>query len=107
MAENVAVPLTVPLLAVTVALVVGVLGAVSSPVVLIVPAVVAQVNVGCVASAVPNWSLAVAEYCCVASMFRLADAGLTVIDVSVWLTVTLTVLVAVPPVGSAIVTWKL
>ena len=67
MAENVAVPLTVPLLAVTVALVAGVFGAVSSPVVLIVPAVVAQVNVGCVASATPNWSFAVAENCCVAA----------------------------------------
>ena len=49
---NVAVPLTVPLLAVTVPL--PVVGAVNRPLVLIVPAVVAQVNVGCVAKAVLN-----------------------------------------------------
>ena len=74
---------------------------------LIVPAVVAQVNVGCRASAVPNWSSAVAVYCCVPPAFRLAEGGLTVIAVSVWLTVTLTLLVAVKPLGSVIVTWKL
>ena len=77
-------PLTVPLLAVTVAgLVVGVLGAVSRPVALIVPAVVAQVNAGWVAIAAPNWSFAVAVYCCVPSIFSVADAGPTVMDVSV------------------------
>ena len=100
-------PLTVPLLAVTVALAAGILGAVNSPVVLIVPTVVAQANAGCVASATPNWSLAVAAYCCVAPRLRLVEAGLTAIDVSVWLTVTLTLLVAVLPLESATVTWKL
>ena len=50
-AENVAVPLTVPLAAVTVALATGVPGAVSRPAVVIVPAVVVQVNVGCRAQA--------------------------------------------------------
>ena len=60
-----AVPLTVPLLAVTVPLLTDVPGAVNSPSPLIVPAVVPHVNVGCVVKATPNWSFPVAVNCCV------------------------------------------
>ena len=60
---------------------------------------VAQVKRRLVARAAPNWSLAVAVNCCVPPAFRLTDAGLTAIAVSVWLTVTLTLLVAVNPAG--------
>jgi hypothetical protein len=63
---TVLVPLNVPLLAVTVPLA-ELLGVVSRPLALIVPiaAVALQVNVGCVAIAPPNWSVAVAVNCCV------------------------------------------
>ena len=49
--------------AVTVPLATDVSGAVSSPLALIVPAVVVQVKLGCVARAAPNWSSAVAVNC--------------------------------------------
>ena len=101
------VPLIPPLLAVTVPLLNDVLGAVNSPPALIVPAVVPQVNVGCAAKATPNWSFPVAVNCCVAPALRLAADGLTAIAVSVWFTVTSTLLVAVSPPASVIVTVKL
>ena len=68
--------------------------------------VVVQVNVGDTTPCRTGLS-AVAVYCSVLPAFKLAEGGLTVIAVSVWLTVTLTVLVAVKPLGSVIVTWKL
>ena len=42
-----------------------------------------QVNVGCVASALPNWSASEALNCCVAPAATLAVAGLTVTVVGV------------------------
>ena len=102
---NVALPLTTPLLAITVPLLGDVLDAVNRPPALIVvPTGDAQVIVGCVTKATPNWSFAVAENCCVPPTPRLAVAGLTVIAVSVWFTVTLTGLVTVRPAASVIVT---
>ena len=73
---------------------------------LIVPTVVVQVNAGCVFNAMPNWSLAVAVNCCMAARFRLIGDGLMPTVVSVWFTVTFTLLVAVSPSGSVIVTVK-
>ena len=63
-------------------------------------------KLGCAARATPNWSLAAAVNCCMPPALRLTDAGETVIAVSVWFTVTLTLLVTVAPAWSAIVTWK-
>ena len=99
------VPLTVPLVAVIVPFV-AVIGAVRRPDVPIVPAVVVQVNDGVVVRALPNWSLAVAVNCCVAPALTVGDDGLTTMLVSVWFTVTLTLLVAVSPSGSVMVTVK-
>ena len=70
------------------------------------PATTDQVHVGCVVNGLPNWSFSDAVNCWEAPAFRFADGGLIVLVVSVWLTVTLTLLVAVRPPGSAIVTWK-
>ena len=103
---NEAEPLTPSLPAVTVPLATDVSGAVSSPLALIVPAVVVQVKLGCTARAAPNWSSAVAVNCSVAPSSRLIGAGATVIAVSVWFTVTSTVLVVVKPSALVIVTWK-
>jgi len=103
-----AVPLTAPLAARTVADP-AVAGAVYRPELLTepVPLAIDHVNVGWVVSAAPNWSFAVAVNCCVALVLIDADAGLTAMLVSVWLTVTLTLLVVVSPPLSLIVTWKL
>ena len=76
------VPLTVPLVAVTVPLVTAVLGAVTGPAVLIVPAEVVQAYVGAV-NATPNWSVPAAANCCVPPAARLAVAGVTAIEVNV------------------------
>ena len=65
-----------------------------------------QVNAGWLASAWPNWSLAVAVNDWVAPSDDRALAGATVIAVSVWATVTVTLLVIVSAPGSAIVTRK-
>ena len=91
-----AAPVIPPLVAVTVPLA-AVLDAVSRPAALIVPTppLVAQVNAGLIAT--PNWSFAVAVNCWVCPALKLTDDGLSVIVVSVWLTVTLTLLVAVSP----------
>ena len=63
-------------------------------------------KLGCGAMGNPNWSSPVAVNCCTPPGRTSIDAGETAIDVSVWLTVTLTLLVAVNPPASAIVTWK-
>ena len=80
-----AVPLTEPLLAWTVAEPLPVLGAVYRPELLIVPRPEANdhVNAGCVVRAFPNWSLAEAENCCVAPSATLALAGETAMLVGV------------------------
>src|SRR5437762_1688958 len=102
----VALPWTIPLsgpacaLAVTVSVGVPVAGAVYKPVEEIVPGVPvllvsAQVNVGCVARALPNWSLALAVNCCVAPFFTVMLDGETTTLVSVWLTVAVTLLIVV------------
>ena len=57
------------------------------------PLATLQVKVGWVARALPNWSFAVALNCWVTLIPMLAEAGDTVIEVSVWLTETLTLLV--------------
>ena len=65
-----------------------------------------QVNAGWLASVWPNWSLAVAVNAWVAVVDDVALAGSTAIAVSVWATLTVTLLVAVSAPGSVIVTWK-
>ena len=57
------------------------------------PDATAQVKVGCVVIAAPNWSFAVAENCSVAPEPIAAGEGLTATLVKVWFTVTLTALV--------------
>ena len=68
------------------------------------PPLTAQVKLGCGASNVPNWSFAVAAYCCVPPAGTAALAGETAMLVNVWLTVTLTVLVVLRPLTSVMVT---
>jgi hypothetical protein len=97
-----AVPLTAPLEAVTVNGPPTVV-AVKSPVPLIVPPP-DTVHVNAALITAPNWSRAVAVNSCVFPTATVAVAGVTVIDVSVWLTVTLTLLVVVSPPASRIVT---
>jgi hypothetical protein len=72
----------------------------------IVPSVVDQRNVGCVAKATRNWSNPVAVNGCVPAALRLTVDGLSVAVVSVWVTVTPTVLVIVWLPASVIVTVK-
>jgi hypothetical protein len=97
--------LTDPLVAVTVPLP-DVADAVSTPLALIVPMVVDQVTVG-PDTELLNWSLApVTKNVCVPPAKRLAVDGKTVNVLSVGVTVTLTLLVAVAPPGSVIVTVK-
>ena len=54
-----------------------------------------QVKAGWVASAVANWSRAVAVNCCVAEVLTVALAGVTSTLDRVWLTTTVTLLVTV------------
>ena len=70
------------------------------------PPVVAQVKLGDVIDW-PNWSAEVAENCCVPLVRIDEDGGVTEMEVSVWLTVTLTGLVADRPPVSWIVTRRL
>src|SRR5262249_49094203 len=102
---TVPVPLRVPTDARTVAVPVPA-GARYSPVVLTDPTPLTRVQVkaGCFARALPNWSRALAVSCLVA--LGAAVAGLTATRVRVCLTVRLTVLVAVRPSASRIVTTK-
>src|SRR5580658_7982786 len=65
-----------------------------------------QVNVGCVPSALPNWSEAMAVKVSPPPTFSVTGVGETAMDVSVWLTVTSTTLVVDPLYGFAIVTVK-
>jgi len=61
--------------------------AVKSPVALILPPPLTdQSNGGALLSGCPNWSCAVAENCCVPPGATVADEGVTVTAVSVWLT---------------------
>ncbi len=59
------------------------------------PAASVQVKAGWMAIARPNWSRALAVNCRVAPQSRLTVAGLTLMLVSVWFTVTVTLLSAV------------
>src|SRR5262245_3399696 len=80
-------------------------GAVYSPLLFRVPRPVSvQVKTGCVFNAAANWSRAVAENCNCFRTPTVAVPGLTTIEVSVWLTVTLTLLVTLRPAASVIVT---
>ena len=72
-------------------------GAVSRPPEAIVPAVAVQVNAGWTARTRPNWSSAKAPYCCVPPTTTDALPGVTVMLVSVWLTVTVTLLLTERP----------
>jgi hypothetical protein len=66
-------------------------GAVNKPADVIVPPPVADhVNAGWTASALPNWSIAVAVNCCLAPAVTVTMAGVTIAPVSVWATVTFT-----------------
>jgi hypothetical protein len=79
-------------------------GAVNKPADVIVPPPVADhVNAGWTASALPNWSIAVAVNCCLAPAVTVATAGVTIAPVSVWATVTFTADEIVRPPASAIV----
>jgi hypothetical protein len=79
---------------------------VNNPPSVIVPTVVVQVKLGCVANALPNWSLPVAVNCCVAGGVTVDFAGLTAMVVRVWATGTLTLLATDRPPESVIVTVK-
>ena len=63
------------------------------PVVLIYPdvGVVDQVNVGCVAIGLPNWSMRLAVNCCVVPSWRVADDGVITMPFAVGVTVTVDV----------------
>ena len=103
-----AVPLTLPLFALTVAEPAPEEGALYRPLLLTEPRPVeVQVKVGWVAIGLPNWSRATALNCCVPPSATLTGVGVTTIEVSVWLTVTLTELVTLSPSGSVMVTCKL
>src|SRR5262245_32345660 len=81
-----AVPLTAPLVARTFADPVPLLGAVYKPVVLTMPTPplsIDQVKLGCVARALPNWSLAVALNCCVPPFLSAALPGVRAMLVNV------------------------
>src|SRR4029077_5089890 len=99
------VPGPEPLAALTVADPVPLAGAVYRPLLLTVPILPVpkdQVIAGCVLKVLPNWSRALAANCCVAPLGSVTLTGLTLMPVSVWLTVTLTLLVAVKPPASRI-----
>ena len=72
---------------------------------MIEPAVADQVVLPSVIAA-PNWSMPLAVNCCVAWLPSAGTAGVTVMLVSVWFTVTPTLLVVDSPPASVIVTWK-
>jgi hypothetical protein len=79
-------------------------GAVNNPADVIVPPPVADhVNVGWTASALPNWSIAVAVNCWLAPAVTVATAGVTTTPVRVWATVTFTADETVRPPASVIV----
>ena len=82
-------------------------GAVNRPVESMVPLLVVQATAGGLANAMLNWSSFMALNCCVARVSMDAVRGLTLIFVSVWFTVTMTLLVTERLPGSAIVTVKL
>jgi hypothetical protein len=102
---TVLVPMT-PLLVAVTEPVAELFDAVNSPVLPIVPtpSVSDQVTVG--VKFTPNCSTAEAVNCSVAAALMFGFAGLTVIEVAVWLTVTLMLLVAVNPPASVIVAVK-
>jgi hypothetical protein len=104
-----AVPLSVPVVARTVALPGPDAGAVYTPAELTPPTPplsIVHVNVGCDAIAALNWSRAVAVSDCVSPFATVVVAGETDTDVSVWFTVKFTVLVNTCPRAFCIVTWK-
>src|SRR5262249_54938567 len=105
---TVAWPLTPPALARTVAVTPLRFGAVYLPVLLIFPGpfTIDQVNVGGVASALPNWSRAEAVNWSVPARTTVRGAAFTLTVVSVCATVTATVLVTLSPPASVIVTRK-
>src|SRR5258707_463053 len=70
------------------------------------PVATAQVKVGWLDMAAPNWSLPVAVNSCVALEPTAADVGPTAMLVNDWFTVTLTALVVDCPPRSVIVTRK-
>src|SRR5205085_2543928 len=95
---TVAVPLRPAPLAWTVAVPLPEVGALYRPLLLTVPMpplATVQVHAGCVLMALPNWSLAVAVNCWLPPLATEAVPGVTLTLVSVWLTVTVTLLVVV------------
>jgi hypothetical protein len=102
-----ALPLTVPLVAVTLPLAFAP-GAVKRPEELTTPpaTVVVQISVGGGAKGLPNWSLDTALNCLIPPTPTLAVVGLTTMPVRIWFTVTLTWLVTDRPPGSAMLTVK-
>ena len=102
---TVSLPETEPLVATTVAEP-SVEGGPKTPSLLIAPPPSSDhAKAGWLASALPNWSRAVAEKGSVPSAER-PPAGTTVMLVSVWSTVTSTLLVVASPPISVIVTWN-
>src|SRR5262249_60777131 len=83
-------------------------GAWYRPAALIVPLPLAsdQVNAGCTAMGLPNWSRAWPVNCWVAPVPTLAEPGLTTMTDNVWFTVTVTWLVALPPLAFRTLAWK-
>src|SRR5205807_1599057 len=83
-------------------------GAVYRPALLIDPRPLSfdQVKLGWIARGWLNWSSAWAVNCCRARFARVTIAGVTTMLVRTWLTVTFTLLLAVRPPVSAMVTWN-
>src|SRR5262249_16859442 len=83
------------------------LGAVYKPVLLRLPIPVSdQVKDGCVLRGFLNWSWAIAQNCCLLRWLRVTLVGDTATLVSVWLTLMVSLLVAVKPDASVMVTLK-
>jgi hypothetical protein len=104
-----AVPLTEPLVALTVSLPVLEVEAVYSPLLLLMLPTVELVfdQVMLALMALPNWSLAAALNCCLLPCVTVAVVGETVMLVKVELTVTMTeVLVVLTPWELVTVTWN-
>src|SRR5262249_30419119 len=103
-----ALPLTPPALACRMTLPVRLPGAVYTPLPSTLPSVPpsSQANVGWVARSWPNWSRATAVNDCWVPRATETGLGLTWMDFSVWLTVTLTWLVMLAPNTSVMVTWN-
>ena len=70
------------------------------------PAITDQLKAGVVGIGLWNWSSAIGVNASAPPAWTIAEPGLMAMEVNVGLTVTVTLLVAVRPLGSATVTWN-